>query len=485
VTIVNYGNGAIIKYTYDASGNRLTVQSSDSTLNNWRRQQFSSSDLTDPSKEASIWGDTADPDNDGRNNLIEYALGLNPNSGADSGDGVFTEIIENNGNPFLGLIFNRRKNDPSVQYLPEVSADKQNWFSDGSNVQLASRTDLNAEFEEVTYQDLTAITTGNGRFCRLSVLNDQGGTTSEAFLGAGTTIRGKTGSGAQYTFFSQPMIRPVVYAGTVTGLGSGSMIDASASWVDDQFNGANGAFYVEFDSGLMVDITDTVGSSKTLTLAQDVQGTVGIGDQYRIRQHATIASVFGANNEAGLLGAGRPQDADNIILYSAATQSATTYFYYPTPPFQGWWDFAAHPAGGVVIRPGAGLIVQRRASADVTFFATGPVREGPCQIDIFPGYNLTGTLKGKGLTLAGLNLYTGDAATGIAASASAATADKLIVINADGSAISYFYYKSALYQGWLNFAAVPSDNVVIPAGSAFYIERKPPNGPFIWTAPTN
>jgi Immunoglobulin I-set domain len=480
VNVVTAGTGLTFAPNYDATSMRLVTQYGPDTDGDGIPDDvevlygLNPNDATDA---------LIDSDHDGRSNLLEYALGLNPKDGGDSGAGVHSELENKALNCFLSLVFNRRKNSGSIQYMPEVSADGINWLSGIGSVEETANP-LDSEFDQVTAQDLTPVLPGSPRFTRLKVITSAA-STSETFVGVATTIRGTAGAGPQYTFFSQPMVGPAAYGRAISGLSTGSLSDGAASWTDNQFNGANGAFYVEFDSGLMVDIADTAGSSKTLVLAEDVQGTVAIGDQYRIRQHATIASVFGANNEAGLLGAGRPQDADNIILYSAATQSATTYFYYPTPPFQGWWDFAAHPAGGVVIRPGAGLIVQRRASADVTFFATGPVREGPCQIDIFPGYNLTGTLKGKGLTLAGLNLYTGDPATGIAASASAATADKLIVINADGSATSYFYYKSALYQGWLNFAVAPSDNVVIPPGSAFYIERKPPNGAFPWLIPAD
>lgn len=45
----------------------------------WRRENFATEDLNDPLKEATVWGDSADPDLDGRNNLLEYAQGTDPN----------------------------------------------------------------------------------------------------------------------------------------------------------------------------------------------------------------------------------------------------------------------------------------------------------------------------------------------------------------------------------------------------------------------
>lgn len=44
----------------------------------WRRQYFSATDLGNPAKEATLWGDQADPDGDGLNNLQEYVAGTIP-----------------------------------------------------------------------------------------------------------------------------------------------------------------------------------------------------------------------------------------------------------------------------------------------------------------------------------------------------------------------------------------------------------------------
>ncbi|MGB6222520.1 GDSL-type esterase/lipase family protein [Haloferula sp.] len=44
----------------------------------WRADHFDPTDLADPSKEATLWGDGADPDHDGLANLWEYFHGLDP-----------------------------------------------------------------------------------------------------------------------------------------------------------------------------------------------------------------------------------------------------------------------------------------------------------------------------------------------------------------------------------------------------------------------
>jgi hypothetical protein len=47
----------------------------------WRTLYFSPADLADPSKEATLWGDEADPDGDGQNNFFEFTAGLLPTDG--------------------------------------------------------------------------------------------------------------------------------------------------------------------------------------------------------------------------------------------------------------------------------------------------------------------------------------------------------------------------------------------------------------------
>ena len=44
----------------------------------WRAKFFSAADLADPAKEAAVWGNDADPDNDGGKNFAEFVLATSP-----------------------------------------------------------------------------------------------------------------------------------------------------------------------------------------------------------------------------------------------------------------------------------------------------------------------------------------------------------------------------------------------------------------------
>jgi hypothetical protein len=150
----------------------IPIQVSGDTLDAWRNRHFSEHDLTDTNKEATIWGDLADPDLDGRNNLIEFALGLDPLNREPSTAGISSDIVAINGSTYLTLTFKQRKNEPLLQYLPQVSSDKQNWTSSLAEVPLLNISTYDAELNLVTYRDSVAIIADHARFIRLKVLRN-------------------------------------------------------------------------------------------------------------------------------------------------------------------------------------------------------------------------------------------------------------------------------------------------------------------------
>ena len=306
---------------------------------------------------------------------------------------------------------------------------------------------------------------------------------SATFVAVATTIQGNGGSGSRETFFSLPLVQPVAYAGTVTAKESDTITDANAHWTNDQFNGANGSFYVEFDSGLVADITDTDGTAQTLRFPGDLQSVMTVGDSFRIRKHTTISDVFGPNNEAGLVASDNPAEAENVILYMAETQTRQTFFYYNVPGYQGWNRSDYTPAGNVVIHPEQGIMVARKTPGDLVIYSRGARPAGPALAPIVPGFNLVGTLKSAAsLSFAELNIYTGNPTTGVYAADNPAQADNLILVGPADAGI-YWYCNVLNYEGWYDTEYHPANTVMIPPGSAFFVKRKAPHGAFNWIIP--
>jgi hypothetical protein len=147
----------------------IPVTVSGTAYDAWLVGAFAASEWQDPTQEATMWGQTADPDSDGLSNLVEYALGLDPNRGSDGNGTTLDQMTMAGDSAHLTLTFKRRKDDPSLQYTVEVSGDGQIWSSGPGSVAELSATPLDNTFDRVICQDLTPIAAGGARFARLKI----------------------------------------------------------------------------------------------------------------------------------------------------------------------------------------------------------------------------------------------------------------------------------------------------------------------------
>ena len=309
-------------------------------------------------------------------------------------------------------------------------------------------------------------------------------TSSEAWVGSSTTIQGDGGAGSKLSFFSQRMVLPLETAGSVTAVLNATLTDTNATWTDGEYGTSGVPAYVEFDNGWMADIAACSASGHCLTLAGGLGGAASAGNAYRIHKHFTIATMFGTNNEAGLLAGLNLSTADNILLEVPQTQQIITIFYYDDGSYRGWLHADYSPADNEVIYPEQGVMVRHRTGSNVNLYLAGPVKTGATVATVDQGYNLVGTLKSAtSLTLAGLNLYTGDPSTGLASGWNPTASDNILVVQSDGSTQTYFYYKDPTFEGWLDASYNSANTAQINPGAAFFIRRKAPNSAFNWTIP--
>jgi len=470
-------NGTWSLYVEDTSPGDVGMITNGWTLNIATVPVYDGVNLGDPTQTQADW------DGDGVTNLVEYAVGTDPNNPADGNAGMIMAITNSNGSRYVSLQYKQRVNAAALQlqYLPEISGDRTNW----SSATIVDVTPLDSDFNRVTVADQTAISATAPRFIRLRVLLNSSQASSPVWVGSDTTILGTGGGDSVLTAFSQRMVRPVQNAGKITQLQNAAFTDINAVWADGEF-GTNGLpAYVEFDSGWMVDIADTSASTKTLLLADTITGLASVGDSYRIRPHFTVASLFGTNNEAGLTAGSTAARSDNILLLKPETQQTTTIFYFSNSANQGWAlaDRRAFVPNRVIY-PEQGVLVRRIASADGSLYLSGPVKTGIAVVSVQPGYNLLGTLKSsRSILLQDLNLYTADPTTGLVAGNAASAADNLLVIQANGSTVAYSYaIIPGVFQGWADSNLNPVTNIAIPAGATFVIKRQNP-GAFAWTIP--
>jgi hypothetical protein len=426
----------------------------------------------------------ADNDGDTLSNLLEYSVGSDPNNSADASTGLAIWITRDNGSNFLAMKFKRRINATSLglQYAPEVSADKASWQGDSANIQLLDVSAFDSQFDWVTVRDLTPLTPEQARFMHLRVVSGAIQTVSPTWIGSATPVQGASGATAGLTYFSQRMVLPIQYAGVVSSLQTAGLVDTNATWGNGQFGSLVSPAYAEFDNGTMVDITSS--GAQSLSLAGALNGVATPGDVYRVRQHFTIASLFGTNNETGLKPGLNPSQADTILLQIPETGATMTIFYFSNAVVHGWYRSDYSSAANQIIYPEQGVMVRRVAAGNVNVYACGPVKTGVTVAPVEPGYNLVGTLKSlSSVSLSQMNLYTGSPLTGLASGLNPSTADTLVVVQPNGSTATYFYFKNATMQGWYSALFQPAGNTMFAPGSAFFIQRRAANGPFNWTIP--
>ena len=309
-------------------------------------------------------------------------------------------------------------------------------------------------------------------------------------------IAGNTGSGQPaYTFASLGLTNPVTFQSTITSVTTNTIGDTSASWADNAYNsttsGVPPTYYIEIlsgaASGTILDVVSTAGTAQTLTLATNSASlpSLGVttGTSYSIRQHWTIASVFGTSTLQG----GSSTTADQVQLFRNGNYISYYYQSGTSRGLQNTWVQSGVPnsdAGNTVIYPDDGILIARSQSSGVSIVLTGSVKTGQTSIPVESGYTLLGNVYAAGMTLSTSNLFTGNTATGVAGGSST-TADQVMFWN--GSNFVSYYYQSGTARGiqnaWVQ-AGVPNTDAgstSIPAGAALFVLRN--GSPFYWVAP--
>lgn len=163
----------------------VTVNASDGELMDSESVVIVVGDITTPygnwaetnwpgESDPTVIGMDADPDKDGRTNLMEYALNSDPTNPHDFGTNIFAQLVQRANDDFHNrLTFYQRTDDTSLQYVPQVSSNRESWFYGESHVQQIGETSVNDAFKEVIYEDLTPLMPGESRQIRLQVIQNE------------------------------------------------------------------------------------------------------------------------------------------------------------------------------------------------------------------------------------------------------------------------------------------------------------------------
>ena len=229
--------------------------------------------------------------------------------------------------------------------------------------------------------------------------------------------------------------------------------------------------------GVVDQIASFDAGADTITTTADLTGLAGWTgtETFDIRPVATVASVFGADNSAGLTEGATFATADQLWFFNGG--GFDKYFYNPGGGFgatEGWKNEAGADvvASDIEIAYTEGFIIFSQAGTDVT--VTGEVKLGQTKLPALTGFNYLSSVYPTGDPLLPANPSTIDTLFGSAneagflEGATFATADQLWIFNGAGFN-KYFYNPGGGFgatEGWKNEAGADVDPtlIVVPSG---------------------
>lgn len=295
-----------------------------------------------------------------------------------------------------------------------------------------------------------------------------------------TTIQGDDA----FNFYGLTMVRPISVQGTLSSFGVDSITDANVDF-SSALDGAE-QYFVEIlsgdFSGSSFTISGWTGSTITVEGISDLNSILVGGESYGIREHWTVAKVFGANNEAGLQEGGL-DNADLIFISDGLGGGGTFQVYRSNGGFAGiGWRAAGKTTdfANEIIWFTDGIVIKRRGSGPLDLTVLGSLKTGPTIVPIEEGFNfLSKVYPTNGVTLGNSGLFD-DTTQDFGLGGGSATDGDLVLFESSLGAgdLQRFFYSTGGFAGvgWrLAGSNVAQDNTVIPVG--FVVRRSDGSGP--------
>jgi len=281
----------------------------------------------------------------------------------------------------------------------------------------------------------------------------------------------------------------------LAGTASGQQLPLNVTMTPGQFNATSeGAqFYIEDVATLSANAgfsDDIVSNDAGNVYTANSDGAFILnGDAFKIYPHQTLNTVFGPQNQAGLVGSNTLANADNIVVFNPVTQTPETYWFRTSGATPGWRGPAgvATDAGNTPLYVDQDVeIVSKYTKTTNSVMLVGAVKLGPT-ITVVPstGLAFVGNMYATSLTLSNLNLHTGNANTGVIGSNTLANADNVVVWDPVAQTpVTYWFRTSGATPGWRGPQGVATDagTNVLAIGSVLQIQRKYAPA-FEWTLP--
>jgi hypothetical protein len=194
----------------------------------------------------------------------------------------------------------------------------------------------------------------------------------------------------------------------------------------------------------------------------------------------TVAGIFGAQNESGLLAGFTAENATQIQLVASNGNATLPIFFNTTT--SGWTQGTKNSAGGTAIPLGSGFILKNTSDSQTTqiILSGVPFARGG-NITVTPNgagkYSLFAMARSNPTGLSALNITAG----AFLAGTSLTSSDSLQIHDASG--VRTVWYHSSEARWYLNGSPTVSDPI-IPAGAGLLFLQAPGSTWSSWRIPT-
>lgn len=270
------------------------------------------------------------------------------------------------------------------------------------------------------------------------------------------------------------------FYGTVTEvLPTGLRIHTDNTWHPPVMGDASTAC-VTVRAGLHAGLTATATAHAdgVLTLQNPPGDMFAVGDTIQIFPDHTLGSLFGTENQTGLMPGTTAGEADTIGVWDAATQSSRVYYYQSET---GWREAGKEAEGDRVnatIPFPAAIVINRRAETPLVFTVLGfaPMPLEQRLFPVSPGRNLISAPFTVVTKVSDYELYVPDSPLSVIAGASAPEADTIRFTNLTTATESEVIYYQ-LGAGWrVVGSGADAGETPVELGQAMDLQRVGPAG---------
>ena len=413
-----------------------------------------------------VGGPTANADGDGQGNLMEYALGGDPSTGAQSGPSAFA-VTENQANGQMSVSLRRRHGGQGdlayeVQVLSNLAQSPSGWLA----TQLTPTTVNNGDgTETLTYGPLEsdpALPAGvQLGFVRVAVsLDANHDSTPEASDHSRVFGWQKRTLQVRNQTYSVPFVAREVFSGTVDSVGAAN-VSVGSSLGSVNINSlfvAGYEYYLEVTSGdaegQRWEVDEAASNGSTIGLlpanARSTSATLPAnlaGDGVALRPHWRVADLF---PPAKFHGSTSQTTSDNLLFWDSVNSIYIT-LWLPSVGTPRWLKLGGGATffDNMAVLPCDGLFTKPRIST-VSNGATGQVRSWKVACPLRTGYNLVGNPYAISQSPVQRLM---SVAGGFTGSASQTTSDRILTWTGDATPVSgydtYYLLKGGSIERWV------------------------------------